>query len=381
MRLDVIELCQQRMKEFMEEVFKYRRAFANDGLLFTILFLFILGGMYYKQMIDFIPDQVPLPLILAVGLALILTMGRHRTFLKEADLLFLPLLERGMDPYFNKTLRYNLYIQCGGMLILLLMLQPLYEAKIPVEHQSFWFFLIIPILAKGWNVYSSWNMLRVPHLEKRLLHKGLRFVFNFALMYWFITGGTFLSFNKYVFGGLLLAGGVLGFYFYERRVCKTYAYPWIELIELEKKLLSRFYSFINMFVDVPQVSKKVLPRKWIAWITDLFPFQKKQAYLFLLIKTFLRTEEYSSRFIRLILVGMVLIWWIPNVYVKLALAAGFVYLTRSQLKGMKNYHQRQFWQAVFPWPKELLQSSFKKLSISLMSIQSLLFLLVILLTY
>lgn len=378
MKLDVLELYQQRVKEFSQDILKYRHAFANDGLLFTITVLFILGGIYYRQMIELIPEQVPVPLLLAIGLACVVTLGKHRTFLKEADVLFLPQIEQSMEHYFQKALRYNLLVHCGGVLVLLLMLRPLYEAKVPLEHQSIWFYFLIPLLLKGWNLYSSWNILRLSDPRKRNIHKLARFAFNFILLFWFLTGATFMLGHTYVVGGIVLALGVVGFYVYERKVCQTYAYPWLLLQEMEKRLVIRFYSFINMFVDVPHIPKKVLQRKWLAWITNTLPFEKKQAYLFLLLKTFLRTEEYSSRYLRLSIVGVLLIWWIPNLYVKLAIAAGFVFITRSQLKGMRNYHQRQFWQSVFPWPPALLQRAYFNLAFTLMAVQGVFFILTIL---
>ncbi|GAA0375992.1 ABC transporter permease [Bacillus horti] len=380
MKLDVKELYQKRFKEFTVEILKYRSAFANNGLLVTIIFLTILAGVYYRQMIDLIPEQFPVDLALTVLLAIVLTVGRHRTFLKEADMLFLPTLEREMEHYFSKTLRYNLLLQCGLVFVLLLMLKPLYDAKIPLEQQNLLLFYLIPVLAKGWNVYSSWNVLRVPYPDKRFLHGVARLLFNGALLYWFFSGGTFLIFESFIIGGAVLGLAVIAFFMYERNMIKRYLYRWMNLLEMEQKLQAKFYGFINLFVDVPHIGKKVKERKWLSWLGNILPFNRKQAYLYLLLKTFMRTEEYSSRFFRLSIVAMLLIWWLPNIYVKAAIGLGFIFITFTQMKGMKNYHQRQFWQGVFPWPHHLQQSSYRKLTISLMMVQAVLFSLVLFVT-
>lgn len=367
MKIDIDQIFQERFNEFYKEASRYWRLIASSGLLFTVSILTILGLIYYRDFLAWIPDWVPIPVGLSLLFGTLVTKGAHRTLLKEADILFLTPIEKKMDQYFSKTERYNFILQGVGIAILLVILSPLYVDKIPVENQKLWFYFLIPILLKGWNLQSSWVALRWQNNRNIRYHTMLRFAFNVLFLYWFFVGGNIL----FLLG---FSSIVLLFYMLERRIRTDHAIHWLYLVEMERRLQSRFYSFVNSFVDVPHLQSKVKKRAWISGVTKLLPFSSTSAYRYLYMKTFFRANDYFGIYVRLSLIGTAVVYAIPNFYAQAVAYLLFLFLMSVQLKAIYGHHQRQFWHKIFPLPPSQQKNAFIWLNFYLLSLQALIML-------
>jgi ABC-2 type transport system permease protein len=238
MKIDINQIFQERFNDYYREASRYWRLIASSGLLFTVSILTILGLIYYRDFLAWIPGWVPIPVVLSLLFGVLVTRGAHRTLLKEADLLFLTPIERKMDQYFSKTERYNFILQGVGIAILLVILSPLYVDKIPEENQKLLFYFLIPILLKGWNLQSNWVVLRWQDKNKIRYHTALRLTFNVLFLYWFFVGGHILL----LLGFSLI---ILLFYILERKIRISHAYHWLYLIEMDRRLQSRCFIFVN----------------------------------------------------------------------------------------------------------------------------------------
>jgi ABC-2 type transport system permease protein len=368
MKREIEHIWQERFTLFYREASRYWSLIASSGLLFTLSILVILGVIYYNDFLAWIPVWVPIPEILAILLGFMVTKGSHRTFLKEADLLFLIPLEKKMDVYFQKTQAYNLTVQCVAVFIVLVILSPLYSNKIPVENQNLWFYFLIPLLLKGWNLHLSWIIQRIQDDNKVFYHAIFRFMFNFLFLLWFFKSGSVI----FLIG---FSVAVILFYVYERRARENHAYHWLRLLDMERSLQSRFYSFVNFFVDVPHLQSKVKKRAWISGITKWLPFHSSQAYRYLYLKTFLRANEYFGIYVRLTIIGAFVVYWIPDVYTKGVTYLLFLFLTGIQIRSVWGHHARQFWQSIFPLPAQRQKDAFIWLHFYLLFLQA--FLLVV----
>lgn len=363
MNIDLDKIWRERSQHYYTDLMHYWRLIGSSGLLFTIVVLTIIGIIYYPDFLEWLPEQVPLAFLLAFLLAWFIAPASFRTLLKEADLIFLTPVENKMEVYFQKAYSYNLLVQCTAIILLLLIFSPLYHNKIALPDQPLWLYFITPLILKGWNTNLAWMLHRVHDERIRRIHTICRFVFHFLFLYWFFSHG-----NPYWL--LLFAFAVLGFYLYDRQVKQNYGYHWLHLLEMEGRLEARFYQFASMFVDVPKLPGKVKRRTWINGVTKLLPFQSTQAYRYLYLKTFFRSNEYFSLFIRLTLIGTFLVYFIPNSYGKMVAYLVLLVMTSIQMKAIMLHHQRQFWFRLFPLPESELNLAYVWLKNKLLITQS-----------
>jgi ABC-2 type transport system permease protein len=356
-------IWKERSQNFYREMIHYWRLIGSSGLSLTVIILLILGILFYEDFLTLIPENFPIALILSLLLGFLIVKSSHRTLLKEADILFLIPLESKMERYFQHSFAYNLFIQSLGLLIILLLFSPLYANKISMNTYPLWLYFILPLILKGWNVSTSWIVLRIQDERVVTLHVWCRYVFYVLFLYWFFTEGNL--------GWLVVFSMVVfAFYFFNKKVKEEYGYNWLHLIEMEKRLEGRFYTFANAFVDVPHLQSQVKRRVILSAITKWLPFNQSHAYRYLYLKTFFRSNNYFWIYVRLSIIGAVLVTYIPEFYGQLIAYVLFLYLTSIQLKIIWGHHQRQFWFKLFPLPTSQLKTAYLWLHSLLLTIQS-----------
>lgn len=115
-------LWQERVQTYWREAGRYLKLIGNSGFLFTVYFLFIVGSYYYQQILEQLPAEFPTVELFTVVFLLILTRSRVRTFVKQADVVFLLPFEAKMGDYFRSAIRYSFFMQVGIIFIVLLLL-------------------------------------------------------------------------------------------------------------------------------------------------------------------------------------------------------------------------------------------------------------------
>lgn len=362
-KMDVAQLARQRLQSWLAEAIYYWRLIGSSGLLFTVVVLLIVGMMYYEDLIEWIPEQTPVIFILSLIYTYLLTRTPQRTFLKEADLLFLTPVEEKMDRYFQVVFRYNVLLQSCGLFIVLFLLAPVYIDRMPEESHGLWTYYLVPLILKGWNLQSGWSVLKLHNDRLIRYHALLRGGFNFLFVYWLLAAGRFVFLPFFVLIIVL-------FYVYERRVNAQHAYNWLRLIELERHLQSRFYSFCNAFVDVPHLQSKVRKRRWLTWLSGWLPFDRSQAYRYVYTKTFFRANDYLGIYLRLSIIGALLVYLLDDPWSRWLIYLLFLFLAGTQLRALWRHHQQRFWTAVYPVAEEEGKRAFMWLNGRLLGMQA-----------
>jgi len=341
MKMDVDTLFRERLRRFFKEVVLYGQYMANGGVLMVAIFLSGLLAYYYPMLIRSIPECFPVPVAIAFVLALFVSRSPHRTFLLEADLLFLTPAETKMARYFQKAQVYNFLVQSIGLFLVLLLLLPLYKSTMQTSVVQMWLYWGVPFVLKGWNVYSSWITMRLTDKKQDVAYTLGRFFFTFFMLAWVMSEGNFLAYQHVPYGAFI--GMVLLIWFHIRlqQIMKRHAYQWYRLLEMENGLRLRFYQIANQFRDVPSLQQRVKQRKWLVWFADLIPYQKANAGRVLLLKLFLRSGDLAGMYIRLIVISSLLILILPGILAKAAVAVLFLVLSTIQLKGIGNQVRQQ----------------------------------------
>ena len=140
----------------------------------------------------------------------------------------------------------------------------------------------------------------------------------------------------------------------------------------------RFYQFASIFTDVPQLNKQVNKRKWLTtWIEPLL-HKKRATFFYLHTLAFLRGNDYFGIYIRLGLIGAFALYFIPNIYVKGAIAYIVLYMISMQLRSLWKYFSGNIIVALYPIHTEKRMNQFLHLIFILLSIQLIIFSIVIL---
>jgi ABC-2 type transport system permease protein len=334
MKIHVDALFRERLMRFFREVVLYGQYMANGGVLIVAIFLTGMLGYYYPSLVQSIPAWVPVPVALAFVLALLVTRSPHRTFLLEADLVFLTPAENKMVRYFRKTQLYNFVIQSIGLFLILLLLLPLYKGMLKPVGVQIGLYWGVPFVLKGWNIYSSWISMRLPDKKQHFVYTLGRFFITFYLLAWVLGEGSFLINERIPYGLVIWMGLLIWFHIRLQHISKRHAYPWYRLLEMENGLRLRFYHIANQFRDVPSLQGRVKRRKWLVWVSELIPYRKSNAGRVLFLKLFLRSADQTGMYIRIIIISSLLIWILPGVLAKAAIALLFLFLSAMQLKGI-----------------------------------------------
>lgn len=365
MQVDLSLLAGQRINQFMGEAIRYWQYIGQSGLALSVIILFLLGLIYYDQLLAGIPDWWPLGITYAIIFTWLCFRTPQRHFIEEADLIFLTPREREMTNYFNKTCLYNLTVQMAGLVVVLILLYPVYRDLVQGVSQPGWAYFLLPIVLKGWNYYTHWSTLKMVEGNIRYTYHLLRLGYTFGLLLWWFEKGPW-----WFIIGFGLAG--IAFLMFDWYLTRDRHYPWLALLELEKRQRSRFYSFCQAFVDVPHSQPQVKRRAWLAPLVSRLPFKQETAIRYLYLKTWLRSRDHFGLFVRLTVLGSLGIYLLEDVWGQGLLYVLILFTTGIQLRGIKSEHQHHLWFQLFPVQDRLRKQSVQWLVRRLLTIQSVL---------
>ncbi|MFS0865441.1 ABC transporter permease [Fredinandcohnia sp. 179-A 10B2 NHS] len=371
--IDVKELWKKRSIQHFKEISRYLRYMLNDHLLIALLFLGGGGAFYYNSWLQDIPENFPYAIILGFVLGLVLTNSRIQTHIKEPDLVFLLPVEKKLTPYFQKAFWYSLVSQSYLLLFLFAVAAPMYLAATNRPFSSLLSIFMIVLVTKAWNLLLSWFSQYFMEQSAYYLDVSIRAVINIVLMYLLFAGASILF-----VGSILVI--MIGLLLYFHKAADNKGLKWNTLIDLESKRMLTFYRLANLFTDVPKLKERVKKRAWLNWVTGFIMYSKKNTFKYLYTRTFLRTSDYLGLYIRLSIIGGLVIYFVPYQYGKAFVMILFLYLTGYQLITLWRHHSLKIWVQLYPVNEEAKLSSYLQLLFSLLIVQCLLYTVILLFT-
>ncbi|MFJ7763925.1 ABC transporter permease [Bacillus toyonensis] len=359
--MSIESLWSSRFQQHMQNIITYFARMIN-GLLYSFIFISCVGAYYYAQFLKASPSKGISLLLITIVLTFIITRCPIRTFIQKPDAVYLLALEEKLTSYFKKSLLYNYIIQLFPLLFTFLILVPLAMQSLQLTVPFLCTIFIVLMITKAWNMYIYW-MWRDSH-EKNIWFI-IRIACNALIIYM-----LFYSAHVLILGGLLL---LLAFLLLYTKKQPTKRIPWDYIIEQEEKMNVRFYQFASIFTDVPQLNKQVNKRKWLTnWIEPLL-HKKRETFFYLHTLAFLRGNDYFGIYIRLGLIGAFALYFIPNTYVKGAIAYIVLYMISMQLRSLWKYFSGNIIVALYPIDTEKRMNQFLRLIFILLSIQLIVF--------
>lgn len=341
--MDKEALYEQRQAGFLKEIRPYLH-YALQGMTMTAVITFFALSIGYKYFLQWVTPDFPWKPLAALVLLPFLAGGRIRTYLQEADLIFLLPLEMSMERYIQTAQRKALIVQGAGVAAAWLLVWPVYAKLTGAAAWTFFLLLVIWVLFKAVLLYGRWTELQLQEDRTRLAWTLLRWAWGYCAAY------TLLAFGLGT-GLLLLAAGSLVYVAALRRP-RRYTIYWLRLIELEQRHRASLYRVLNWFVDVPPLRVKARNVRGITAISHRLPFQRSYSYHYLYSLVFFRSELFGIA-LRLLIIGSLLIASVSNEWAKLGAYLVFALVGALQLADLKRYYPELVWHRIYPLPHEL----------------------------
>ncbi|HET6872957.1 MAG TPA: ABC transporter permease [Sporolactobacillaceae bacterium] len=354
----VDQLWQERRGEFWQTASRYIKLLSNSGFMFTMYILILIGGVYYQRWVSGLTDTFPTEWILTIVFLFLVFRTPIRTFLQPADLVFLLPIEKQLTSYFKKSIVYNAVLQNIVIVFVWAIAMPLYLHTVNANIWNDVVFLVLLLALKVWNVYMVWQ-------EHYILESGgydflrgtLSFIFIgcilFQMPWWTLVAVIVAIFLVTVFVFNPLSKHLL---------------KWEKVLASEERQIDQFFRLANLITDVPKMQQRMKPRRWLTWLTDVFPYGKTAVYKKFYLKTFIRSGEYLGIWFRLVIIGVIVMAFLPSGITTIVLAVVFTYLTSIQILALwKEYLNGPT--NLFHLPFQFIKKSFLNVFMVILGVQ------------
>lgn len=366
-------LWQKRVQKHIQEQVKYLRLVFNDHFVIAIIFLLgALGYTYANAVKGLDPRAWWLKPVLSLVLLAAVSFGRLATLLKEADSVFLLPKESGLVTYLKSARLYSSWLPLIAMAFVTLLVAPLLliTKTVPAWHIAVALITLVIIKDRRFSIQlRQWYQA-----DETQATKWLSLILDLAI----IASQLYQWLNLV---GVLVA---LGLAYYQRqqlvRVQKTQLFDWLAAVGAEDSRMGRIYRLYNLFTDVPGLSSQVKRRRYLDGLLKLITAKPANTYLYLYARGFLRGTEFSGLYIRLVVLGGIIlcfshIWWLS-----LALGLLLIYLVGFQLLPFYNQYDQIIFTHLYPVPTTKRIQAFSQLMRTLLLLQALLFSVILLVT-
>ncbi|RYG72850.1 ABC transporter permease [Lentibacillus lipolyticus] len=364
---DAHDFFKQRFAAHLKETSRYLRYIFNGHIAVAMFFFISAAAYFYRGWLADLPEHFPTAVVIGGVFGLLVSYSPVRTLLKEPDLVFLIAAEHKLGPYFRNALVYSFVVQLYLLLLAGAVFGPLYFATYPDRAGNVYLWtLFVLLIFKGWNLIANWWMLKIREPGVRQIDQAVRLLLNVAVFYFAVRG-------EMLWAGITTI--LFAFVFiYDWRVSgKQPGIVWDLLVEKDQSRMQSFYRIANMFTDVPHLKNQVKRRNWLVALVTRVPFAQRHTFNYLYRIAFVRSGDYLGMYARLLVIGGLFIYFVPNLWLKLVFALLFLYMSSFQMVTLYHHHRTVMWLDLYPVSLDVRQRSLVKLLYQLAVIQTVLY--------
>ena len=309
------QLWGSRFKTYQKKVMKYAKYMMNDH--FMIVFFFLFGFLLFQYSTWLKTIRIlewPLILFVSLLLAIFPLFGEIATYVEEADVHFLSVIGEDFKPYFKRAIRYSWIFPLVMNFIATIFVLPIFMQAYGNGMIPFIAIFVTLLSLKGFHFMIQKSVLE-GKLPKNSYYNLAIYLVNSICLF------RILSFIPNIFSLLMaLVLMVLSIVLYRFASAKPVHFVWNELIGREQMRQQRIYRVIALFVDVPFLKKHQAKRNQSLdiFVGKLTP-NRIHPYRYLLVRTALRSSNYVTVFLQMIVATVLLsfassIWyWIMGI--------------------------------------------------------------------
>ena len=353
-----------RRKKEQELKLTYSKYIFNSHLIMFLIIVLGAAMINYSKWIAIASPFELYSVFIAASLAFsyYLISTKVKTYIKEADAVFLLPLEKYYKNVGKKTIINTTVVHVIAFVIFYFSVKPITSIIGTVDRIAICLLIMVILLN---NLLKYFQII---HYKELIWVKILQFIVVFIQIisvfivntYILITdlvGIIALSYSTYYI--LKNAGNVRNADDKEKFVVK-----WTEAAEYDKHRMESYLKFVNMFVDVPLSGVKVARRKYFDAILPKLTkdnFTKENSFKYYYYRVFLRQENTVFLALRLMLLAGLIIFSFKNPYVSAVAIISYSYLTIIQFVPLYKQMSNNIWHSILPVDESIKIGSFKKL--------------------
>ncbi|EZX20072.1 hypothetical protein V070_01974 [Staphylococcus aureus C0673] len=337
---DVNTLYKVRQREEVLEKMNYNKFIFNGHFL---IFLTIMIGAFalgYSNWLKDIPQNINYRLIFSVILS-ICSIFPMRTFFREADKLYLLPFEKHLTLYIRKALSYSYFNRLYLPVVILVIGLPLFYQLMGGKFYLYITVMVLSFIFPILGLMMKWFWLKY----------GLEIWGINVLLFIVYASGYYTTLKVGALSGLLSIVVLIALIILLENINRGTFYQWETLIAIEHNHKMNYYKFVNMFTDVKVLNERTVRRRYL----DVFlkvpsskKFNQDYMYKFLFVRSFARGKDAFFIVLRLLIIGLVLIWWIDQPVISAILGALIMYLLILQLSQFYKQQAYGLWPQVWP---------------------------------
>ena len=296
------QLWGSRFKTYQKKVMKYAKYMMNDH--FMIVFFFLFGFLLFQYSTWLKTIRIlewPLILFVSLLLAVFPLFGEIATYVEEADLHFLSVIGEDFKPYFKRAIRYSWIFPLVMNGIATIFVLPIFMQAYGNGTIPFIDIFVTLLSLKGFHFMVQKSVLE-GKLPKNSYYNLALYLVNSICLF------GILSLIPNIFSLLMaLVLMVLSIVLYRFASAKPVHFVWNELIGHEQMRQQRIFRVIALFVDVPFLKKHQAKRNQSLdiFVGKLTP-NRIHPYRYLLVRTALRSSNYVTVFLQMIVATVLL---------------------------------------------------------------------------
>lgn len=337
------QLFNQRYRAMRKEAQYYNKFIFNGH--FTVFLVILIGAFIlgYGEWLKDIPTGINYFLLISIVLA-ISSIFPLKTYLVEADSLFLLPFESQMKDYIQKSIWTSYYKRLPLQVILLVISYPLIHALAPNQTTQFIVICLFTLLLPLIGLFVKWYWF-LYGLEAWSINVILG-ILNLSAIYVMLASGSLHSL------GAPIALIVLAVFL--QKLTKQHRLPWTFLIKQAHQHQANYYKFVSMFTDVKGLQERAVRRRYLDFLLATpTSFHEGAMYPFLFKRNFLRGKDAFNLTLRLVVITVLLMSWLNHPYVSIVIGCMAMYILILQMSQFYTQEAYGLWPQVWP-PSEAL---------------------------
>ncbi|MCD3219725.1 ABC transporter permease [Mammaliicoccus sciuri] len=337
---DVNTLYKVRQREEILEKMNYNKFIFNGHFLIFITIMIGAFAFGYSNWLKDIPQNINYRLIFSVILS-ICSIFPMRTFFREADKLYLLPFEKHLTLYIRKALTYSYFNRLYLPVVILVIGLPLFYQLMGGKFYLYITVMVLSFIFPILGLMMKWFWLKY----------GLEIWGINVLLFIVYASGYYTTLKVGALSGLLSIVVLIALIILLENINRGTFYQWETLIAIEHNHKMNYYKFVNMFTDVKVLNERTVRRRYL----DVFlkvpspkKFNQNYMYKFLFVRSFARGKDAFFIVLRLLIIGLVLIWWIDQPVISAILGALIMYLLILQLSQFYKQQAYGLWPQVWP---------------------------------
>lgn len=362
------QLFKRRLVNHLKEMMSYLRLVFND--YFVLALLFMIGGLgyYYSNALKQLHVGVWWAPLVSIGIQLVgLQLGRMATLVQDPDYVFLLPKEFEMIDYLKRGFNYSLILAWFIQILIWFVMLPFIQITTRIDSLEMVMLLLILLGLKA--TWLNAEFARKYRLRPNWRLGYQRLIWRFIIPLLALTIAAYFS---YVAALLLVVAAVVASWV-GRRSWSNRSVDWQTMINDENSRMHTVYQFFNLFTDVPAISGSVKRRRYLDTLLGRIKLIPDNTYLYLYAHGIARDNEMSGLYVRLMVIGTLLLVFIKGEALPIVLCLLFVYLIGFQMIPFYFHFDDNAFVHIYPVTHQFQLKNFQRVLLWLLSIVAIIF--------